>query len=212
MTRGEQLMLCFIAAATLGCWHWVKWEGPAKASPHCRRSMVLSMLDTIPQPTLSGFDMFIARVSTPFKRRGLSGWRETYCEAYAEGLLVRDAQHSTDGFWTMDLHLSLLAISPDTLTPERKFIRIEVEPGTLANRQVTLAPPLRGDCVGIGGIVVIDTDANFLEIHPDTIYQRIARSDSLKKLVRDTTSSIALDRGPNQRRCMPQGLVANPRR
>ena len=181
----------------------MKWEGPASASPHCAQSKVIRALDSVPQPRLTGFDMFIAKVSTPFKRRGLSGWRETYCDAYAVGLLVRDAEHSTDGFWTMDLRLSLFAIALDTLVPTKRFIRIEVEPHTRANTEVSAAPPRQSDCIEVSGIVVIDTDRNFLEIHPDTGYSRIADGDSVKKL-RARSSERSTGSEPRAVRCVPQ--------
>jgi hypothetical protein len=199
----NRVLACSLFFILAGCWHWVKWEGPASASPHCAPSRVIRALDTVPQSRLTGFDMFIAKVSTPFKRRGLSGWRETYCEAYAEGLLVRDAQHSTDGFWTMDLRLSLFAIALDTVIPTKRFIRIEVEPRTRANTEVSATPPRQYDCIEVSGIVVIDTDRNFLEIHPDTGYSRIAGSDSAKRL-RALSSERTTGSASLAARCVPQ--------
>jgi len=146
------LPFCFIS-----CWHWVKWDGPASAVPKCDAFRVISQLSTNPQPRLTGFDRFVARISTPFKRRGLSGWRETYCEAHVTGRLVRDAQRSTDGFWTMDLRLSSILI----------------EPKTTAHITVDRRPPRKAECVAVGGVVVVDTDADFLEIHPDSDYALI---------------------------------------
>lgn len=141
--------------------------------PKCDASRVISRLSTNPQPRLTGFDRFVARISTPFKRRGLSGWRETYCEAHATGRLVRDAQRSTDGFWTMDLRLSSILIGTDSLPDGRHFIRVEVEPKTTAHTAVERRPPRKAECVAVGGVVVVDTDADFLEIHPDSDYALI---------------------------------------
>src|SRR5450631_3942608 len=101
------------------------------AATACDASGTLAKLSTAPQGELSWFDRAIAFLTTPFKFLGVSGWKETGCEATARGRPVRDAQHSTDGFWTIDVRLEEFRIEADAavLAPP-KFIRLEIEPET----------------------------------------------------------------------------------
>jgi hypothetical protein len=138
------------------------------AAQACNSKGTIAKLSTAPQGELSWFDRAIAFLTTPFKFLGISGWKETGCEAKARGKPVRDAQHSTDGFWTIDVALEELRIGADSadLAPP-KFIRLEVEPDTKAHevcagKQVTAAMEL-----AFGGAVVVDTDGPFLEVHPE---------------------------------------------
>jgi hypothetical protein len=138
------------------------------AAPACDAKGTIAKLSTSPQARLSWFDRAIAFLTTPFKFLGISGWKETGCEAKARGKPVRDAQHSMDGFWTIDVALEAFRIEAASagLTPP-KFIRLEVEPETKAHavcagRQVTAGMEL-----SFGGAVVVDTDGPFLEVHPE---------------------------------------------
>jgi hypothetical protein len=126
------------------------------------------MLSRQPQAALSWFDRFIAFLTTPFKRLGISGWKETGCTGTGRGKPVRDAQHSTDGFWTIDVAVDELSIgsTPADTTPQR-YLRLEVEPDTAAHEICAATPILAGTHLSFGGAIVIDTDADFLEIHPD---------------------------------------------
>ncbi len=134
----------------------------------CDPQGTLSQLSTEPRPALTWFERLVSIVTTPFKRLGISGWVETSCAARGLGVAVRDAQHSTDGFWTIDVALSDFAIgslSAD-LSPPR-FLRLEIEPETAAH-EICGATRVRKDMrLSFGGAVVIDTDEDFLEIHPD---------------------------------------------
>jgi hypothetical protein len=134
----------------------------------CDPAATIEMLSTAPRPRLSWLDRSIAFLTTPFKRLGIEGWKETGCNADGGGAPVRDAQHSTDGFWTIDLELASFAIGSDRakVSPSR-YLRLEVEPGTRAHALCSAAPVREGDTLFFGGAVVIDGDANFLEIHPD---------------------------------------------
>ena len=137
-------------------------------SPPCDAPATISRLSRDPQPELSWFDRVIAFLTTPFKRLGISGWKETGCVGAGQGAPVRDAQHSTDGFWTIDVALAAFSIGPFAADPDpRRYLRLEIEPGTLAHRTCAAAPPRAGTALSFGGAVVIDTDADFLEIHPD---------------------------------------------
>ena len=79
---------------------------------------------------------------------------------------MRPAQHSTDGFWTIDVDLLSFRIGA-AHAPSGRFLRVEVEPGTAAHgicEKEAVGPPT---LLSIGGPVVIDTDGPFLEVHPD---------------------------------------------
>ena len=134
----------------------------------CDAAGTIAMVSKEPQPELSCFDRWIAFLTTPFKRLGISGWKETGCTAQARGAPVRDAQHSTDGFWTIDVRLDSFAIGSTALDPSRPgYLRIEVEPGTAAHDVCAGNRIPQGMVLSLGGAVVIDTDGPFLEIHPD---------------------------------------------
>ena len=90
--------------------------------------------------------------------------------AAGEGAPVRTAQHSTDGFWTIDLELTSFAIGGTPGPPDR-FLRLEVEPGTAAHARCEQSIPTPAIRVRFGGAVVIDTDGPFLEIHPEEDFE-----------------------------------------
>ncbi len=125
-------------------------------------------LSTSPQEPLSWFDRAIAWFTTPFKFCGISGWEETNCEAKASGRPVRDAQHSTDGFWTIDVALASFAVGAVAAprTPP-KYLRLEIEPGTKAHAVCAGTRVREGMLLSFGGPVVVDTDGPFLEVHPE---------------------------------------------
>jgi hypothetical protein len=128
----------------------------------------VAQLSADAQQALSWFARFIAFFTTPFKFWGISGWKETGCDAEAVGWPIRDAQHSTDGFWTIDVRLDGFSIgttSADLTTP--KFARLEVEPGTAAHDVCARTRVLEGMRIAFGGAVVVDTDGPFLEVHPE---------------------------------------------
>ena len=134
----------------------------------CDPTATIARLSGAPQLALSWFERFVAFLTTPFKFLGISGWQETGCDAAASGRPVRDAQHSTDGFWTIDVGLEafwIAAASADLAPP--KFIRLEVEPGTKAHDVCAAAEVLAGTELAFGGAVVVDTDGPFLEVHPE---------------------------------------------
>lgn len=134
----------------------------------CDPKRTIAKLSAAPQPALSWFDRAIAFLTTIFKFLGISGWEETGCDAKAHGQPVRDAQHSTDGFWTIDVRLTAFEIgttSADLTTP--RFLRIEVEPGTEAHAVCAMSRIGPQTGLAFGGAVVIDADGPFLEVHPE---------------------------------------------
>jgi hypothetical protein len=141
----------------------------------CDAPGTIGMLSAQPQAALSCFGRAIAFLTTPFKRLGISGWKETGCDAVATGRPVRGAQHSTDGFWTIDVRLESFAIGAAGLDPGReRYLRLEVEPKTAAHEVCAANRVLAGALLSFGGAVVIDTDGPFLEVHPEEDF-RIVR-------------------------------------
>ena len=147
----------------------VREERPERFSRvPCDAQATLRKLSRAPQPALSLFVRLIAFLTTPFKFLGISGWQETGCEAKAAGRPVRDAQHSTDGFWTIDVALESFVIgsaAADLSSP--RYVRREVEPDTNAHAVCASTPVTAGMGLDFGGAVVVDTDGPFLEVHPE---------------------------------------------
>jgi hypothetical protein len=142
--------------------------GERLAAVSCDPPGTIRMLSAAPRPALTWFDRLVSILTTPFKRIGISGWEETGCDARAGGSPVRDAQHSTDGFWTIDVSLAEFSIGPleaDLSSP--RYLRLEVEPETPAHAICARTPVRQGAILSFAGAVVIDRDADFLEIHPD---------------------------------------------
>jgi putative membrane protein len=138
---------------------------------------MLAGLETAPRPALGRFSRWIAFLTTPFKYLGISGWEETGCEGKGDGRPVRDGQHSTDGFWTIDVELESFAIGPETASAGR-FVRLEIEPGTGAHQTCAGTPVREGMNLRFGGPVVVDRDGPFLEVHPDRDFEISDRGSS----------------------------------
>jgi hypothetical protein len=138
----------------------------------CDAAGTIARLSTDPQEALTWFDRVIAFLTTPFKFLGISGWQETGCDAEALGRPVRDAQHSTDGFWTIDVRLETFAIgTAEADLADPRFLRLEVEPGTKAHDVCAATRVLAGMDLAFGGAVVVDTDGPFLEVHPEADFR-----------------------------------------
>lgn len=131
----------------------------------CDPERTIARLSGIPPAELGWFSRAIAWFTTPFKFLGLSGWVDTGCAGSGRGRLVRDAQHSTDGFWTLDVALDSFEIG-DLGAPAGRFLRLECEPETAAHRVCEGRTLLADELLRFGGPIVIDTDGPFLEIHP----------------------------------------------
>jgi hypothetical protein len=135
----------------------------------CIRHWVVNQLSIAPQSRLTALDESSAFVTTPlFKKNGISGWTSTGCEATAEGVAVYPIAHSNDRFYTLDLSLRRLTIDGESTTPHGRYMRVEIEPDNVAHSAADrLASAIRaGTAVRVTGIVKIDTDGPFLEIHP----------------------------------------------
>lgn len=143
----------------------------ATKRPKCNPSRTLRRLSKKPQSGLDFLDVASGALTDPLKKIGVFGWRDTGCNATLVGVPVRDAQHSSGGFWTLDLRLSKLEIEGQA-APQGRFIRIEVSPDTHAHEIASRTPIKAGTQLSVGGPVVIDEDGPFLEIHPGPDFRR----------------------------------------
>lgn len=134
----------------------------------CNPAWLLGALGTHAEDALSAVDEGIGVFTTPLKYAGISGWVDTGCDAEATGTPVRTAQHSTDGFWTVDVRLSAMMIGTQNLSAAPRFVRIEIEPGTPAHAAAAANPPPGGVPIAFHGHVLIDTHhgAELVEVHP----------------------------------------------
>jgi hypothetical protein len=145
-------------------------ESAARVPTVCDAAKTLGMLSMKAQDKLGWFATHFAFLTTPFKRLGISGWKETGCTAAALRVPVRDAQHSTDGFWTIDFKLQSFDVG-GTMAGTGRFVRVEVEPNTVAHGVCESTRIVAGMTVRFGGPVVVDEDGPFLEVHPDQDFQ-----------------------------------------
>lgn len=134
---------------------------------------IMEHLDRQPQPPLSGFAEAVAFLATPIGKEllGIEGWDETGYDADGRGTLVRDAQHSTDGFWTADVEIIFFRIQNLVRHGPGLFIRLEIRPGRPAHIVVGHRKGIKKDQkVAFQGPVLLDHDASFLEVHPIHIW------------------------------------------
>jgi hypothetical protein len=142
-------------------------------------SYIIQHLSTNAQSQLNGFDEWIAFLSTPFKRLGISGWTQTGCSASGYGKPVRDAAWSTDQFFTIDVEVLTLAVASHAGTAiylessNRRYLRLEVEPGTSAHSTCERDRPKAGEIIGFKGVVLIDRDGPFYEVHPTNVWRYV---------------------------------------
>jgi LysM domain len=130
----------------------------------CDVQGTLSSLSKAPVATLGEIDEDIAPLTTMFKCMGIEGWINTGCEAVGRGHPVREAQHSQDGFWTIDLALEDLQIQGQHSAPGR-FLRLEVRPNRPAHGVASAHLFTSVDEICFGGPVMIDK-GKWLEVHP----------------------------------------------
>jgi hypothetical protein len=165
-------------------------------SPHnspAHECSSLPVLRTSENEALGLIERQLGEVTTWFKRVGIiaKGWRSTGCFFHnASGRVVRSPQYSTDGAWTVDLQLDSFVFEGKPVHPDHPvYIRLEiwprgVEDGTgYAHHQMDINAPAahcpgasrvadgsylpRGTRIDFGGLVVVDVDHDFAEIHPD---------------------------------------------
>jgi hypothetical protein len=139
-----------------------------KPAALCNPDWVIDNLGDHPEAKLDATDVLPGFLTTPLKRLGFGGWVDTGCRAKAEGWAVRNAQWSTDKFWTIDVKLQSFVIGKRELKPSlagKAFVRLEVEPGTPAHHAANVRT---NEYIRVEGIVLIDTHhgEKLIEIHP----------------------------------------------
>ena len=141
-------------------------QGRAAKRPHCRAARTIRALSVAPQEKLDALDKASASLTTPLKKAGISGWKDTGCTADGVGLAVRDAEESAKDFFTLDVKLERFEMAGETASRGR-FIRVEIWPQTRASTVARRTKLRKGTRVAFGGPVLIDEDGPFLEVHPD---------------------------------------------
>ncbi len=163
-----------------------RWRTAFERIRPCDPGATVAKLSNVPQPELAWWERWAAILTTPFKYLGVSGWSDTGCSGRGRGRLVRDAQHSTDGFWTIDVSLEHFRVGEVDVSYGR-FLRLEIEPGTKAH-DICAERRLRAEeNVLFGGPIVVDTDGPFLEVHPGKDFEMIfssRRSEATPHFVR----------------------------
>jgi hypothetical protein len=146
---------------------FIRGAGQPAARLNCNPEWIINHLGVQAEDRLDDFDRSIGFLSTRLKELGISGWAHTGCFAEATGRPERDAQHSTDGFWTIDVHLSGFVILNKSLSADN-YVRIEVEPGTSAHAAVEARPPRENEMIHFTGEVLIDLHHGdeLIEVHP----------------------------------------------
>jgi hypothetical protein len=137
-----------------------------RAAAICNPDWVIGHLGRHPEARLDPASRDIGFLTTPAKRLGFGGWVDTGCEASAKGWPVRDAQHSTDGFWTIDVKLQEFVIQGRKMAGNQpRWVRIEVEPKTPAHQK---AGARTNQFISFHGHVLIDTHHGdeLIEVHP----------------------------------------------
>lgn len=116
----------------------------------------------------------------------------------AVGVLVRSPQWSTDDIWTADVRLEAFDVEGAKVSRTTRYIRLEIEPNNRNNtgyahallngrgpsgKKIGCVLPLCGPLprklfsgsnippgtqIRFGGLIVLDSDHGFLEVHPDT--------------------------------------------
>jgi hypothetical protein len=139
------------------------WLGP-KPSPLTSPDGIAIKLRSEANPSINGFQRDIGFLTTPFKRIGILGWRDTGFSMTVSGTVVHSPVYSSDGFLTIDLRLSKIVIGgKDIPLVGERFIRAEVcvcSPGLQRNQF-----PITNDRLAVTGRVLWDGDG-FYEIHP----------------------------------------------
>jgi hypothetical protein len=104
-------------------------------------------------------------------------WRPTACAASGIGKVYQTPQHSSDGFWTVDVELQSFEIGGIQKPAGKRYIRLEVKPKLFGGGQAhdffdhnSLSS---GEVVRFQGPVYIDKDGPFLEVHPGDVFEKV---------------------------------------
>ena len=177
------LLIVVLPLLLTGCTHAfitpTSLHQPGAKRPRCHAASTLRRLSKKPQNGLDIVDIATSALTTPFKKLGLFGWRDTGCNAEVVGVPVREAQHSSGGFYTIDLRLLKFEVD-GKLAKAGRFLRIEISPDTLAKDVASKTAITPKSKVYLGGPVVIDEDGPFLEIHPGSDF-RVVNGNGVDK-------------------------------
>jgi hypothetical protein len=117
---------------------------------------------TVPKPKLDKVDRSAGVITTPLKYLstlvdGPGAWEDTGCRVLGTGRPVRVTQHSTDGFYTVDVAIVDLRVD-GIQVPLGRFVRLEIIPGRPAHRTVKKRRPQETDLIRFTGPLVWDKD------------------------------------------------------
>lgn len=136
---------------------------------HCDAPRQIARFMTVSKPRLKPIDRDSGFITTPLKYLstafdGPHAWERTGCSAVGFGYPVREAQHSTDGFYTIDVGITELWVGTFRV-PAGRYVRLEVIPGTAAHRSLKDRRPQPWDLIRFSGPLVWDKDTD--NCHPD---------------------------------------------
>jgi hypothetical protein len=143
---------------------------------HCRVDAEIALFMKIRKPRLKPIDRYSGFITTPLKYLstkfdGPHAWEKTGCSAVGSGYPVREAQHSTDGLYTIDVSINELRVE-GVAVPSGRYVRLEVFPGTPAHRSLEIRRPKPSDLIVFEGPLVWDKDTDachahgHMEVHP----------------------------------------------
>jgi hypothetical protein len=138
-------------------------------SPNTAAERFLRSLRVTPNRPLTPAQESLARLTTPFKIMGISGWLPGIVPSACATGVVRQAFVSTDGLTTIDLALRAIEVGGSTSIldgqhgiPHQRFLRVESRFGDGQGRRPGAATGMR-----ICGAVRWDSDnEGWYEIHP----------------------------------------------
>jgi len=140
---------------------------------NCDPIDVITRLSSASQRELDKPTRDLGALTTPLKDIGVSGWIATGCWAEGVGVLERDAAHSSDRLYTVDVKLTSFSIEGHEAGAGR-YLRIEIEPKGNVHSYAARHSLAKNDTVSFAGPVLIDTDlpSPFLEVHPIDDFQK----------------------------------------
>ncbi len=149
-----------------------QWKG----RPTCNSSAEVERFMKVPKRELDETSRVAGALTTPLKYLssifdGLAAWQDTGCNASGIGRPVRDAQHSTDGFYTLDVAVSDIEVNGQHVPPGR-YVRLEVFPGLASHDSMRDRAARMADVIRFSGPLMWDKDHDtdhpdgHMEIHP----------------------------------------------
>ena len=173
--------------------------GASAVRSNCDAPAEIARFMTIPKPRLTALDRDSGFLTTPLKYLstqfdGPHAWERTRCAAAGFGRPVREAQHSTDGLYTVDVAITELMVEGFFVPPGR-YVRLEVIPGTAAHRSLKNRRPEPSDLIGFRGPLVWDKDTDadhpfgHMEIHPSEAIEFVAPAKWMLRRLRHVSGT-----------------------